>query len=242
MRLELQEKLDCDLADRKKEVDELVMEVIDEQTQDDDEEEEESESEEETPPKKRKAVAKKKSADSEESGSEYSPPGSDDDDEDAPPSDGGGSDYEPDEPVRFGRGNKSRKKVSRRDSDGDSSGEEWGKKKGGKKVGRKRAESSDEDDSDYEKPQKKRKSGGGGGGYNAPVKLSADLADIVGGEEMPRHEVVKRMWAYIKENKLQDPKNKAMVKCDEKLSKICPTKKFRGFGMTKFLKEHMNVE
>jgi len=60
---------------------------------------------------------------------------------------------------------------------------------GGKKVGRKRAESSDEDDSDYEKPQKKRKSGGGGGGYNAPVKLSADLADIVGGEEMPRHEV-----------------------------------------------------
>lgn len=50
------------------------------------------------------------------------------------------------------------------------------------------------------------------------------------------------MWAYIKENKLQDPKNKAMVKCDEKLSKICPTKKFRGFGMTKFLKEHMNVE
>ena len=53
-----------------------------------------------------------------------------DDDEDAPPSDGGGSDYEPDEPVRFGRGNKSRKKVSRRDSDGDSSGEEWGKKKG----------------------------------------------------------------------------------------------------------------
>merc|ERR1719471_1053833 len=78
-------------------------------------------------------------------------------DEDAPPSDGGGSDYEPDEPVRFGRGNKSRKKVSRRDSDGDSSGEEWGKKKGGKKVGRKRAESSDEDDSDYEKPQKKRK-------------------------------------------------------------------------------------
>merc|ERR1719323_551490 len=116
------------------------------------------------------------------------------------------------------------------------------KKKGGKKVGRKRAESSDEDDSDYEKPQKKRKSGGGGGGYNAPVKLSADLADIVGGEEMPRHEVVKRMWAYIKENKLQDPKNKAMVKCDEKLSKICPTKKFRGFGMTKFLKEHMNVE
>ena len=50
------------------------------------------------------------------------------------------------------------------------------------------------------------------------------------------------MWAYIKENKLQDPKNKQMIKCDEKLSKIIPTKKFRGFGMTKYLKDHMNVE
>lgn len=69
------------------------------------------------------------------------------------------------------------------------------------------------------------------------------------------------MWAYIKDNKLQDPKNKQFVKCDEKLSKVSktfflhfikclklkflqviPTKKFKGFGMTKFLKEHMNVE
>ena len=50
------------------------------------------------------------------------------------------------------------------------------------------------------------------------------------------------MWAYIKENNLQDPKNKQFVKCDDKLSKVFPTKKFRGFGMTKFLKEHMNVD
>merc|ERR1712079_612528 len=113
-----------------------------------------------------------------------------------------------------------------------------------KNGGRKRAGSSDEDDSDYEKPKKKKRAGGGGGknGYTAPVKLSEELADIVGGDEMPRHEVVKRMWAYIKDNKLQDPKNKQFVKCDEKLSKVIPTKKFKGFGMTKFLKEHMNVE
>lgn len=254
VRLQLEEKLDCDLQDRKKEVDELVMEVIDEQTQDDeaeeDEEEEESESEEDTPPKKKKPVVaknnkSKKRADSDESGSEYSPPGSDDEEE--VPSDGGGSDYEPDEPVRIGRGAKSKKKVSRRDSDDESSGEEWGGRKKGGKKGRKRAGSSDDDDdSDYEKPKAKKKSSGGGGGkgngYTAPVKLSAELADIVGGDEMPRHEVVKRMWAYIKENNLQDPKNKAFVKCDEKLQKIIPNKKFRGFGMTKFLKDHMNVD
>jgi len=250
VRLQLQDKLDCDLTDRKKEVDELVMEVIDEQTQDDEEEDEqgeESESEEEKKPKKKAAAkpkpkAKSKRADS-ESGSEFSPGDSDEEEEKAP-SDGGGSDYEPDEPVKIGRGKKVKSKA-RNDSDG-SSGEEWSgaKKKGGAK-GRKKRDSSDDGDSDYEKPKaKKKKAGGGGGknGYTAPVKLSEDLADIVGGDEMPRHEVVKRMWAYIKENKLQDPKNKQFIKCDEKLSKVIPTKKFRGFGMVKYLKDHMNVE
>jgi len=212
VRLQLQEKLDVDLADRKKEVDQLVMEVIDEQTQDDDEE-----------------------------GSE----------EEKAPSDGGGSDYEPEEPVKVGRGRKPAKKSKARygSDDEGSSGEEWGAKKKAGKKGKKRSASSD--DSDYEKPKskakprKKKAAGEGGarkaGGYTAPVKLSEELADIVGGDEMPRHEVVKRMWAYIKENKLQDPKNKQMIKCDDKLAKIVPTKKFRGFGMTKYLKDHMNV-
>merc|ERR1719438_174396 len=71
-------------------------------------------------------------------------------------------------------------------------------------------ESSDDEDSDYEKPKAKARkqnpgSGKGKGGYMKDVKLSDELADIVGGNEMPRHEVVKRMWAYIKDNKLQDP-------------------------------------
>merc|ERR1712192_284628 len=151
--------------------------------------------------------------------------GSDSEEEKAP-SDGGGSDYEPDEPVKISRGR-------------------------GKPAKKSKAKFQSDDDSDYEKPKKKaapRKKKAPGekgarkaGGYTAPVKLSEELADIVGGDEMPRHEVVKRMWAYIKENKLQDPKNKQMIRCDEKLSKIVPTKKFRGFGMTKYLKEHMNV-
>ena len=147
MRLQLQEKLDCDLAERKKEVDQLVMEVIDEQTQEDEEdaedEEEESDSDEE-PSKKKKPVSRKKAAS--ESGSDYSPEGSDDEDE--VPSDGGGSDYEPDEPVGRGGGRgraKFSKKKTRRDSDDESSGEEWG----GRKKSCKRK------DSDYEKPKPK---------------------------------------------------------------------------------------
>merc|ERR1719435_186680 len=174
-----------------------------------------------------------------------------DSEEEKAPSDGGGSDYEPEEPVKVGRGRKPAKKSKARygSDDEGSSGEEWGAKKKAGKKGKKRLASSD--DSDYEKPKskakprKKKAAGEGGarkaGGYTAPVRLSEELADIVGGDEMPRHEVVKRMWAYIKENKLQDPKNKQMIKCDDKLAKIVPTKKFRVFGMTKYLKDHMNV-
>lgn len=234
VRLQLQEKLECDLTERKKEVDALVMEVIDEQTQDDegeeDEDEEEDEEEEEEEKPRKKTVSRKR-ADSD----------SDDDEE---PSDGGGSDYEPDEPVKIKKSPKKAggKKKNKFGSDQESSGEEWNggssKKKAAPKRRKKKADSDDDDDD--EKPKKKRKSGGKNG-FTMPLKLSEELADIVGADEMPRHEVVKRMWAYIKENNLQDPKNKQMIKVDEKLSKIVPTKKFRGFGMTKFLKDHMNA-
>jgi len=237
VRLQLQEKLDVDLTDRKKEVDQLVMEVIDEQTQEDEDDDDEEEEEEDSPPPKKKSTVKAKKRAASESGSDA------DSDYEAE-SDGGGSDYEPEEPVKVSKGRKSGPKKGKYGSGDESSGEEWGgSKKGSSKKGRKK-KSQDSDDSDYEKPKAKKKkstSGGGKNGYTAPVKLSADLADIVGGEEMPRHEVVKRMWAYIKENNLQDPKNKQMIKCDDKLSKVIPTKKFRGFGMVKFLKDHMNV-
>jgi len=259
VRLQLQEKLDVDLADRKKEVDQLVMEVIDEQTQEDEEgegsgEEEDEEDDEEEKATKKAPAKKAPKRKATPSGSEGSEGESDEDsEEEKAPSDGGGSDYEPDEPVKIsrGRGKPAKKSKAKFQSDNESSGEEWGAKKGSAKKGKKRSNDSSDDDSDYEKPKKKaapRKKKAPGekgarkaGGYTAPVKLSEELADIVGGDEMPRHEVVKRMWAYIKENKLQDPKNKQMIKCDEKLSKIVPTKKFRGFGMTKYLKEHMNV-
>ena len=58
VRLELQEKLDCDLTERKKEVDQLVMEVIDEQTQEDDEEEEDGSEEEEEEEEEEEPVKK----------------------------------------------------------------------------------------------------------------------------------------------------------------------------------------
>ncbi|KAI8492922.1 hypothetical protein Bbelb_295190 [Branchiostoma belcheri] len=56
--------------------------------------------------------------------------------------------------------------------------------------------------------------------YSREMVLSPDLAAVVGGEKMPRSEVVKRMWAVIKERKLQDPSDKQYIICDEQLMKV----------------------
>ncbi|CAG0882965.1 unnamed protein product [Darwinula stevensoni] len=75
-------------------------------------------------------------------------------------------------------------------------------------------------------------------GFTKTYKLSPELAEIVGAEAMPRHEVVKRMWAIIKERNLYDPKNKQFAICDDQLLKVFGVKRFRTFGMMKFLKHH----
>ena len=173
-----------------------------------------------------------------------------------------GSEYEPDEPVRVGRrggkgaarggarGVRRKKRGGSSDEEGgSSSGEEWGRAKrasrgrgGGAGRGRGKKRKTEGSDSDAgsgsDQPKKKRKSGGGG--FNKSLTLSEDLAAIVGAKEAPRHEVVKQMWAYIKENNLQDPKNKQFAICDEKLQKVIGTKKFKCFGMAKYLKDHMS--
>jgi len=57
-----------------------------------------------------------------------------------------------------------------------------------------------------------------------PRKLSADLAALLGEKELTRPEVIKKLWDYIKANKLQDPKNKRLIQPDEKLAKIFKSK------------------
>jgi upstream activation factor subunit UAF30 len=60
----------------------------------------------------------------------------------------------------------------------------------------------------------------------------------MGADEMPRHEVVKRIWKIIKEKNLYDPKNKQFAICDPQLEKIIGVKRFRTFGMMKYLMPH----
>lgn len=75
----------------------------------------------------------------------------------------------------------------------------------------------------------------------APLTPSAELAAVVGSSALPRTEVVKKMWDYIKKNGLQDSTNKRMINADEKLAAIFEGKKqISMFDMSKYLSKHLS--
>ena len=69
---------------------------------------------------------------------------------------------------------------------------------------------------------------------------SPALADVIGSKALPRTEVVKKMWVYIKANKLQDKVNKRMINADAKLKPIFGGKdQVSMFDMAKYLSKHL---
>ena len=56
--------------------------------------------------------------------------------------------------------------------------------------------------------------------FMAPLTVSSTLAEVIGSKPMPRTEIVKKIWDYIKKNGLQDKKNRRMINADEKLRPI----------------------
>ena len=75
--------------------------------------------------------------------------------------------------------------------------------------------------------------------FMKPMQPSEHLAKIVGTEPLPRSEVTKKIWAHIKKNKLQNPKNKREILADEKLQPIFGGKKLDMFQMTKAVNKHL---
>jgi upstream activation factor subunit UAF30 len=71
--------------------------------------------------------------------------------------------------------------------------------------------------------------------FTKPVKLSSQLSEFLGYEIVPRTEVTKLMWKYIKEHELQDPEQKQVIMCDEKMEQLFEKKQFTMFEMTKYL-------
>jgi chromatin remodeling complex protein RSC6 len=69
---------------------------------------------------------------------------------------------------------------------------------------------------------------------------SPALAEVVGSKAIPRTEVTKKLWAYIKKNKLQDTKNKRMIKADPALQTVFGGKgTVNMFEMTKLVNKHL---
>ena len=76
--------------------------------------------------------------------------------------------------------------------------------------------------------------------FMRPVTPSATLAEVVGAKAMPRTEVTKKLWAYIKKNGLQDKKNKRMINADANLKAVFGGKSsVNMFAMTKLVSKHL---
>ncbi|HEX7026159.1 MAG TPA: SWIB/MDM2 domain-containing protein [Gammaproteobacteria bacterium] len=72
------------------------------------------------------------------------------------------------------------------------------------------------------------------------MQPSAALGAVIGNSAMPRTEVTKKIWAYIKRNGLQDSKNRRMINADEKLKDVFGGKKqVSMFEMTKLVNKHL---
>ena len=76
--------------------------------------------------------------------------------------------------------------------------------------------------------------------FMKPVKPDATLAAIVGDKPMPRTEVTKKVWEYIKKNKLQDAVNRRMINADAKLKEIFKKAQVSMFEMTKLINSHLS--
>src|SRR5438477_10976769 len=76
--------------------------------------------------------------------------------------------------------------------------------------------------------------------FMRPVTPSDTLAPIVGAKAMPRTEVTKKLWAYIKKNGLQDKKNRRQINADDKLKAVFGGKaSVNMFAMTKLVSKHL---
>jgi chromatin remodeling complex protein RSC6 len=76
--------------------------------------------------------------------------------------------------------------------------------------------------------------------FMKPMTPSSALAEVVGSKAMPRTEVTKKLWAYIKRNKLQDNKNRRMINADDALKTVFGGKKSVSmFEMTKLVNKHL---
>jgi upstream activation factor subunit UAF30 len=123
-------------------------------------------------------------------------------------------------------GRKSSRKSSSRKSSSRKSARKGSAKKAGRKSSRRKSSSG-----------KKRTPNAA---FMKPMQPSSDLAAVVGSGAMPRTEVTKKLWQYIKRKGLQDAKNRRMINADENLRPIFGgTRQVSMFEMTRLVNKHL---
>ncbi|MBA3466992.1 MAG: hypothetical protein H0T21_06230 [Gemmatimonadaceae bacterium] len=124
------------------------------------------------------------------------------------------------------RKSSSKKSSARKSSSSRKTTKKSTAKKGGRKASRKKSSSG-----------KKRTPNAA---FMKPMMPSSDLANVVGSSPMPRTEVTKKLWAYIKRKGLQDAKNRRMINADENLRPIFGgTRQVSMFEMTRLVNKHL---
>jgi upstream activation factor subunit UAF30 len=117
-----------------------------------------------------------------------------------------------------------------------------GKKKSKRVLSSDRVDSDDEPSPSRVKKRKTPKAKSSppkNSGWTAPCKLSPELATLLNSEELPRTQVVKKLWEYIKGNGLQDPKDKRYVITDDKLYTVLGVKRVHFMKMNQHLSKHI---
>jgi upstream activation factor subunit UAF30 len=90
------------------------------------------------------------------------------------------------------------------------------------------------------KPAAKKSARKPNAAFMKPVQPDAALAAVVGNKPMPRTEVTKKLWAYIKKNNLQDKTNKRQINADANLKAVFGGKaSVNMFAMTKLVSKHL---
>lgn len=90
------------------------------------------------------------------------------------------------------------------------------------------------------KPAKKKSARKPSAAFMKPMQPSASLGAVIGNSAMPRTEVTKKLWGYIKRHGLQDNKNRRMINADDKLKEVFGGKKqVSMFDMTKLVSKHL---
>jgi upstream activation factor subunit UAF30 len=125
------------------------------------------------------------------------------------------------------------------------------KKSGGRKSSSRKSSSRK---SSSRKKSSARKSGGGrkssrrkssgkkrtpNAAFMKPMQPSGELSNVVGSSPMPRTEVTKKLWGYIKRKGLQDSKNRRMINADENLRPIFGRGQVSMFEMTRLVNKHL---